>query len=519
MQLTQSLHTAAETYPTVLATVFNGRQQTWAELKAKVSKLAAGIKSLGGCANEPVAILALNTDRYTEYYYGVWWAGCTVVPMNTRWSATENAYSLNDSGAKMLFIDDAFLTVLPEILAQADNDIKIIYIGENACPEGMTDYASLISKCDPCHDARHGGEDLAGIYYTGGTTGFPKGVMLPHRALWYNGLASAKHFNFEPGDSYLHAAPMFHLADGAGGCGASAVGATHHYLSAFTPDGVLDVIAEHKITHSLLVPTMIQMVLQSPNFKSDKLSSMKYLVYGASPMPQGVLLEALDKLSHIGLIQGYGQTEMAPLMTTLAVEYHVLEGAKQGKLSSAGRPVIGTMLRIIGEDGCDVPRGQVGEIVAYGPGAMLGYWKRPEETAATLVNGGVHTGDGAYMDDDGFVFIVDRVKDMIVSGGENVFSAEVENAISTHPSVAGVAVIGIPSEKWGEAVHAIIIPKEGCEIDAADIKTYCKTYIANYKCPSSIEVRTEPFPLSGAGKVMKKNLRAPYWKDKSRGVG
>ncbi len=516
MQITHFVHAAIAHRPAALATVCGDRKQSWSQFGQRISKLAGALKALGAASFDPIAILALNSDRYTEYYYGAWWGGFVVVPMNTRWSSVENAYSLNDSKATILFVDDAFLPTVQEIIAQTNHDLTLIYMGEQNCPQGMLDYDSIIENAEAGKDAGHAGEELAGIYYTGGTTGFPKGVMLPHRAIWYNGLVAAKHFNLQAEDGYLHAGPMFHLADGAGGNGAIAVGATNYYLPVFTPEKLIDLIEKENITHSLLVPTMIQMMMQSPSFATEKFSSLKTLIYGASPMPKGVLIEALKKLPHADFIQGYGQTEMAPLLTTLGHKEHVIDGKR---LSSAGSPVSGTMLRLVDEEGDDVARGEVGEIVAYGPGTMLGYLNKQEETAATLVNGGVYTGDGAYMDDDGFVFIVDRVKDMIVSGGENVFSAEVENAISLHPAVTAVAVIGIPHEKWGEAVHAIVIVKDGEMVTSEEIKEYCKGQIAGYKCPVSINFRTEPFPLSGAGKVLKRELRAPFWKSNSRNVG
>jgi acyl-CoA synthetase (AMP-forming)/AMP-acid ligase II len=267
-----------------------------------------------------------------------------------------------------------------------------------------------------------------------------------------------------------------------------------------------------------MVPTMIGMLLQHPKFSAERLSSLRTMIYGASPMPQGVLREALEKLPSVDFIQAYGQTELAPLVTVLPAAYHELEGPRSGKLRSAGRAVMGCEVRIVGEDGQEKPSGEVGEIVARSPGAMLGYWNLPDQTKSTLIDGWVNTGDAAYRDEDGFIFIVDRLKDMIVTGGENVFSAEVESAISTHPSVAEVAVVGIPSEKWGEAVHAIVVPRKGAVVREGEIIEHCKPLIANYKCPRSISLRDEPLPLSGAGKVLKKDLRAPYWEGKRRNV-
>lgn len=518
MNLTQMLNSAASGTPNTISTKFGDRCRTWSETRERVTRLASALRARGVQKGDRVAVLALNSDRYTEYYFACWWAGAVVVPMNVRWSAAENAYSLKDSGAEVLFVDAAFAPMVPAIQAEASSLKTLVYLDDDAAPTGMLAFEELIDRHDPCEDAERASEDLAGLYYTGGTTGFPKGVMLSQRALWFNSLAVAKHVGIDQGDIYLHAAPMFHLADGAASGGASMVGATHVYIPAFAPEAVLDAIENEGVTHALMVPTMIGMVLQHQSFSSDRLRSLRTLLYGASPMPQGLLREALEKLPNVQFIQAYGQTEMAPLVTVLTPEFHVPEGPGSEKLRSAGRAAVGCEVRIVDEEGQDQPAGEVGEIVTRSPGRMDGYWKLPEQTASTLIDGWVHTGDGAYRDEDGFIFIVDRLKDMIVTGGENVFSAEVESAVSTHPAVAEVAVIGVPSEKWGEAVHAIVVPREGAEISEAEIIEHCKPLIANYKWPRSVTVRQEPLPLSGAGKILKRDLREPFWEGRTRHV-
>jgi acyl-CoA synthetase (AMP-forming)/AMP-acid ligase II len=464
------------------------------------------------------AILALNSDRYIEYLLGSWWAGAVVVPMNTRWSPGEHAYSLNDSETGIVFVDDAFVPLVEQIRDETEHELVFIYIDEGEIPEGMLAYEDLVEAGVAIDDDCADGDQLAGIYYTGGTTGFPKGVMLSHQALWYNGLAVAKHAYFEPDSSYLHVAPMFHLADVAGGMGATMAGATHFFVPRFTPEGVIRSLSEQSITHTLMVPTMVGMVLQHPEFSADAFQDLRYLIYGASPMPEGLLRQTIEKLPNVGLIQGYGQTEMAPLVTTLSPDRHVIEGPLAGKLRSAGQVIFGCEVEIRDDAGSVLPHDEIGEICARSPGSMNGYWKLPEQTAETLHNGWVKTGDLAYMDEDGFIFIVDRAKDVIVSGGENVFSAEVESVISTHPSVAAVAVIGVPHETWGEAVHAIVIPVTNTRITEAEIIEHCHGLIAHYKCPKSVAFRDEPFPLSAASKVLKRELRAPYWEGKKRQI-
>ncbi|GAA0472448.1 long-chain fatty acid--CoA ligase [Parasphingorhabdus litoris] len=518
MQLTQMLHSAADTRPNHLATVDGDRRKSWAELRKRVGRLAGALQTLGVKAGDRVAILALNSDRYTEYMFAVWWAGGAVVPMNTRWSAAENVYSLNDSQATILFVDRHFAPMVSSFRDQAETVSTIIHLEEEEVPEGMLSYEQLVTDHAPCTDAGRSGEDLAGLFYTGGTTGFPKGVMVPQRALWYNNIALAGMAGFTSDSIYQHTAPMFHMADLACSGAVMMAGGTHVYVPSFEPVSTLNAIEDNQVTHVLLVPTMLGMVLQHPEFDVAKLRSMTHYLYGASPMPEGLLRQAMALLPDVKFAQAYGQTEMAPLVSILNPADHVLEGEKAKQIRSAGRPAWGCDVKIIDEEGQPVPRGTVGEIAARSPGNMLGYWQQEEQTAATLVNGWVHTGDGAYQDEDGFLYIVDRMKDMIVSGGENVFSAEVESAISTHPDVAAVAVVGIPSEKWGESVHAIVIPKDGVTPDEQSIIDHCKDQIAGYKCPGSIDFRTDPFPLSGAGKVLKRELRAPYWEGQERSV-
>lgn len=518
MNLTQMLHRAAVSDARSIATRFDGRDRSWADLKGRVARMAGALRQLGVSEGDRVAILALNQDRYTEYFFAVWWAGGVVVPLNTRWSAVENAYSLNDSGARVLFVDKAYLGMVPTIREKAGSVDTLVCLDTDACPEGMYDYEDLIRRAAPVDDAFRCEDDLAGLFYTGGTTGFPKGVMLGHRGLWFNAMMLASQCFLDPCSVVLHAAPMFHLADGCMGLCTSLVAARHVYVSSFEPNAVLDVIESEQVTHLLLVPTMISMLLQSPAFSTERVKSVKTLLYGASPMPEGLLRLAISKMPHVRLVQAYGQTEMSPVVSLLGPADHVPDGPNSHRLASAGKIAIGCEAKVVDDAGAEVKPGNVGEVVARSPGSMLGYWNLPEQTAATLENGWVKTGDGGYFDEDGYLYIVDRMKDMIVTGGENVFSVEVENAVSTFPGVVAVAVIGIPSERWGEAVHAIVVAAADADLSEADIIDHCREQIANYKLPRSVEFRTRPLPVSAAGKVLKRELRAPYWKSKGRAV-
>jgi acyl-CoA synthetase (AMP-forming)/AMP-acid ligase II len=517
--LTQSLHRNAQAFPKNLATIYLNRQHTWIQTQDRVARLAGALQALGIQPNDRVAILALNSDRYLEYYFATWWAGAAVVPMNVRWSVPENVYSLNDSGAKILFLDDAFAKIAPAIKAECTTLEHIVFTGETALPDDLLDYESLITNHAPIADVYRNDNDLAGIFYTGGTTGFPKGAMLTHASMLSSAYAVAIEMKASAGDRYLHTAPMFHLADGAASNSFSIVGATHVMVPMFTPDGVLNVVQNHGITHSVWVPTMIKMIVDSGKVPDFDVSSLKMVLYGASPIAESTLIDAMKAFPKTSFLQGYGQTELSPIVTILPPEYHVLEGPKAGKLRSAGRATFCAEISIRDENNQSVPNGTVGEIAVKGPNMMLGYWNKPDETAKALRGDGwLYTGDGAYMDDEGFVFIVDRMKDMIVTGGENVYSIEVENALMLHQAVSQAVVIGIPSPEWGEAVHAFVILKPGAMAHADELINHCKTLIANYKCPRSIEFRTEPFPLSGAGKILKKDLRNPYWEGKERMV-
>jgi long-chain acyl-CoA synthetase len=465
-----------------------------------------------------VAILALNSDRYYEYYFAVPWAGAVFVPINTRLAPAEMVYWLNDSESSVLFIDDTFLAPLAAIEDQLETLRTRIYLGEGPPPEGFVAYEKLIQAGEPIAASSRGGDDLAGLFYTGGTTGRSKGVMLSHRGLTFNPLQAQPIFQFSPEDVFLHAAPMFHLADGFFCMAAATFGVRNVFVPAFNPVQVLETIQRERITQALLVPTMVNMVVHHPDIGRYDLSSLQRVLYGASPMPEAVIRRAMDVIPNATFVQAYGQTEASPVLTLLGPEYHTTAGPYAGKLASAGCAVPGVDLAILDAEGREVPRRRIGEICVRGDNVMLGYWKLPEITAETLRGGWLHTGDGGYMDEEGFVFIVDRVKDMIISGGENVYSAEVENAIYQHEAVAECAVIGIPHDTWGEQVHAVVRCKEGKTLSEEELITHCRRLIAAFKCPWSVEFVTASLPLSGAGKILKRELRKPYWEGQERKV-
>jgi acyl-CoA synthetase (AMP-forming)/AMP-acid ligase II len=517
-QITQFLRRAVQTNRHGTATVCGDRRQDWGTFASRAARLAGALAGLGFRPGDRIGILALNSDRYLECFFGLAWGGFIFVPINTRLAPPEVVYWLADSGCSGLMLDDAFQGMLHEVQPHTPAIRHVIHIGDASTPAGQLGYEALVAAAETVPDAGRRGDDLAGIFYTGGTTGRSKGVMLSHA----NILANAQ--NTLPGAEagldtrYIHAAPMFHLADGAMTFLVTAFGGTHYFLPRFDPGAMLSLVAEHRITHALIVPTMINMLVHHPDISRHDLSSLRKVLYGASPMPEAVIRRALAVLPQTQFTQAYGQSEASPVMTLLPSEYHCFEGRYAGRMKSAGLAVLGCEIRIHDADDNEVPRGTVGEICGRGPLVMLGYWQQPELTAQTLRNGWLHTGDGGYMDEDGFVYLVDRIKDMIVSGGENVYSAEVEEALYQHPAVAECAVIGVPDETWGERVHAVVRFKAGMHATETELIAACHTRIANYKCPRSVVIREEPLPLSGAGKILKTELRRPFWEGRERRV-
>ena len=518
MYITQALHRGLQEHPDKIVSRFGKRTQTFRVMADRVARFAGALRKLGLKDGDRVAMLASNSDRFLEYGMAVPWAGGAVNPCNIRWSAPEILYSLVDSDTTILLVDETFKPIAEKLRAESPQIQTYIYCGDGVAPEGMHDYEQLIAESEPVPDAARRGDDLLGLFYTGGTTGAPKGVMVSHNNLCSSHLSLLAE-GLAPADSvFLHATPMFHLAN-VGVSGPHWLqGNTHSIIPAFSPEAVVDAIERDGVTHVILVPTMIQMLLDHPVMQQKRdLSSLRCILYSTSPISDVLLDRALAALPGVDFVQAYGMTELSPLATFCPAKYHTPAGRELGKLRSAGRASYCTEVCIVDAEGREVPRGTVGEITVRGPNVMRGYWNKPEQTAAAVRNGWMHTGDGAYMDDDGFVFIVDRLKDMIISGGENVFSGEVENAIAQHAAVASCAVIGIPSVEWGETVHAVVVLKPPQAAAAEDIIGHCKKLIAGYKCPRSVDF-VEALPLSAVGKILKNTLREPYWKNAARKV-
>jgi long-chain acyl-CoA synthetase len=515
--LTQSLRRALQIKPDSASTMFGARHRTWRQTVERVASVAGALSALGVHRGDRVAILSLNNDRYFELMYAIPWIGAVMVPINTRLATPEIEYILNDSGTTLLFIDGAMAHHLTALEGKIAAVGEVVWIDDIASPDGMLRYEDLTAY-GAAEDAGACDDDLAGLFYTGGTTGRSKGVMLTHTNLVVNAMNAVAGIGFDTDTAYIHSGPMFHLADGASTFGVTLAGGRHAFVLRFDPVDVLQTIQSEKITHAQFVPTMINMLVNHPRFGEFDLSTLAFILYGASPMPEGVLRKAMQLMPHVKLMHAYGMTEASPIVTLLDPRYTTLGGPFAGKLKSCGRVALGCEAKVVDAGRRDVAPGTVGELAIRGANIMKGYWNKPAETAAVLADGWYYSGDGATMDEEGFVYIVDRLKDMIISGGENIYSAEVENAISLIDGVAEVAVIGTPDERWGERVHAIIVPKAGALLTAEQVIERCREQIAAYKCPKSVEFRSKPLPLSGAGKVLKRELREPYWKGFTKAV-
>jgi acyl-CoA synthetase (AMP-forming)/AMP-acid ligase II len=487
---------------------------TYARHLDRVGRLCAALKALGVGPADRFAVMALNGHRFLELYHAAFLGAGIINPLNLRLAPKELEYILHDSGSKVCFVEAGFAPLIAKVREAAGIE-QVVLLGDGDVPHDHK-YEHLLDAVSAKIPDEPEETDPVVLMYTGGTTGLPKGVICDQRAqllnLYHSHMRVLLHH--DDGVVYLHQTPMFHAASTCGALGA-ACGATSVFVPMFDPAKVPLVIEKERVTSTVMVPTMIAMMLNHPDFRVERLGSLRRLVYGASPMP-GVLLERLIALlPGLELCQAYGMTEASPVLTALDPADHRAGGML---LQSAGRAVPGVLLSIQDADGNVLPTGRTGEVCARGGNLMRGYWKKPEATEEAFRGGWYHTGDAGYLDERGYLYLVDRVKDMIVTGGENVYSTEVENAIASHPSVAQVAVIGIPHETWGEAVHAVVVLHAGRSATEQDLLGHARESIAGYKVPRSVEFRAQPLPLSGAMKVLKRELRAPYWEGRARRV-
>lgn len=517
MHLTQALHKARREHPDRTAVVCAQRRTSYARLADRVERLAGALQGLGVQAGDRVALLGPNTDRCLEVCYATWWAGAVLAPVNCRWSVEEIAFSLTDSGTRVLVVDDPFTPMVAALRAQVPALETLIHVGDAPAPEGSLSGEALIADGKPAADAQRQGDDAAVLFYTGGTTGRSKGVLLSHGGLYATTLASISIGERAPGVVCLHALPMFHVGGLAVMLQAMAAQDTQVMLPAFEPAAFVELIERERVVEAALVPTMIRRLIDHPAFAGRALDSLERLYYGASPIDGTLLEQTIARLPHVSLTQFYGMTETSGIAVALPAWCHGEESRAKGRHLAAGLPTACMEVRIARPDGSECTRGEVGEIWLRGPGVMLRYWNLPEATAQALQDGWMRTGDGGRVDADGLLYIVDRLKDMIVTGGENVYSTEVENAVLSLPGVAQCAVLGVPDDAWGERVHAVLVLQPGASVDAAAVMAHCKRLIAGYKCPRSVEFRTE-LPVSGAGKLLKYKLREAHWEGRARRV-
>ncbi|WP_424830350.1 class I adenylate-forming enzyme family protein [Ruegeria sp.] len=501
MSVHLSIARAAQIAPHDIAIRSPHFEQSWDMTAKRVAKLAAGLHGLGRKPGDRLAILAGNSPIHMELTYASFWAGVPIVPINTRLSVPEMCQIVKESGASGLAYDRANSASALSI-AGSIGGLNLIAMdgGEQGADIGQMLTSSGV---EPVHSAA---TDMIALYFTGGTTGRPKGVELSYGCLHAvtQDLLSAAAYNSS--HSYLHAAPYFHLTDSGIGHAISYARGTHVFIDQVTPQSILSAIELLGVNTLTLVPTMYLDLMDYGPEPSPLLRNVVNAVYGSAPITPDLLKRMLKAFPNAEFRQGYGQTEMGGACCFLPPSAHKPDG---DKLSSVGVALNGVHLRIADENGIEMPRGRAGEIQVRGNRIMTGYYNQEQLTRETIVDGWLKSGDIGVMDKDGFVSIVDRKKDMIVSGGENVFCSEVENALSTHPSVSLAAVIGIPHPRWGEAVHAYVVASEGCELNEAELIEHTRHQIAGYKCPKSVSIVPE-LPLSAVGKVRKDILKRDW---------
>lgn len=513
-----SLH--ARNTPDATAFTFGDEVMSFAQLDEGSNRAANGLLSLGVKKGDRVAYLGKNIHLYFEAFLAAAKIGAVMTPVNWRLAPPEVAYIVDNCQAAVVFVGEGFGKMIDEVRPQCPRVERVI--GIDAPGEAETDYRTWRDGFPAERpDAGIGLEDDLLQLYTSGTTGRPKGAVMTNGSILSSrdssGAQGALRGWQEPveGDVTLLAMPCFHISGTGTGIGTMVAGSEAIVLPEYDPTKALDLIENFNISKIFLVPAAIQILLNHPRVHEVDFSRLKYITYGASPIPLELMKQAMDVLG-CGFVQMYGMTETSGTIVALDPEDHVPEGSP--KMRSVGKPLHGVEIKIIDEEGNTLPADTVGEIATRSSKNMSRYWNNDEATAATIdEDGWLRTGDAGYLDEDGYLYIHDRVKDMIISGGENVYPAEVENAVYSHPQVADVAVIGVPSEKWGEEVKACVVTKEGAELTEADVIAHAREHIAGYKCPKSVDF-IEALPRNPSGKVLRRELRAPYWEGKDRAV-
>jgi long-chain acyl-CoA synthetase len=481
------------------AVEYEGNRTSFRELWIRCRKLAGMVSAKGVAPGDRIAIIADNSLQYLEMYVGLPAAGFVIVPLNTRHATPELRYAIEDAGAKLLITDRD-----PGSLSDLVDAVITV-------PD---DYETLLHNAPEMELGVSVTEDtLAGLFYTGGTTGASKGVMLSHRNLISNTIHNMTISQPSQEHVWLLMAPMFHAA----GTNAILTGiwsaSCQVPLRVFDPATALDLIERHGVTHTLGVPAMIAAITELQLREPRQTATLQLVLHGGSPIATEVVRRAHKAFPSAEFAHVYGATETSPLVTGIRNEQRCLD---QPRGRSCGQSLIGVQIKIVDAKGEELPTGEVGEVATCGPNVMQGYWRKPEQTASVLRNGWYHTGDLGRLDTDGYLYLVDRAKDMIVTGGENVYCSEVEEALYKHPAVLEAAVIGVPDARWGEAVHAVVVPRE--PVTAEALIEFCREHIAGYKLPKSITFSATELPKSGPGKILKRELRKPFWEGQQRGI-
>ena len=518
MILSETLNKAIKFFPGKQAIVCGGKRWTYQEFGDRINRLSRCLRGWGVGKDDKVAILHPNCHYFLEAYYGIAQIGAISVPINYRLSSREVAFILRDSDSKLLIVDPMLQKQVDSIRQEIGGVRQILWTGESR----ITQEARDLSYEKVLHQSESGGlleveitgEDVAQIYYTSGTTGRPKGVMLSHKNVTTHALGAIAEVHLTDRDVWIHVAPLFHLADAWATWAVTWVGGTHVLVREFDPKVVLETIEREKVTLTNLIPTMLNLMVNDPDVGRHDYRSLRVLLSGGAPIAPEVVRRIVETFK-CDYIQTYGMTETSPYLTVSILKDHLKKLSQEEQLrfkSKTGREFIGVELKVVNDRGSEVKRDEkeVGEIIVRGDIVTRGYWKLPEETNKSIKGGWLYTGDMAVMDEEGYVTIVDRKKDMILTGGENVYSTEVENVLYTHPSVLECAVVGVPDEKWGEAVKGIVVLKPGQKATAEEIIRFCKDRIAHYKAPKSIDFMGA-LPRTGSGKIQKKGLRDKYW--------
>jgi acyl-CoA synthetase (AMP-forming)/AMP-acid ligase II len=514
MNIPSLLERAVDLYPNKEALVSGKKRFTYAQFSERVQRFTQYLGSVGINRGDCVAILHPNSHEYLEAYFAVAHCGAILNPLNVRLSPREIAHILKDSGARLLVTSPQYVEAIETVILAETILEKVIWTGAGDIPSlsnGIR-YEDLISERvrSPLPKLDFAGDEVAHLYYTSGTTGLPKGVMLTHKNVCTHALAAIAELHITDQDNWLHVAPLFHLADAWATFAITWVGGKHITLDAFVPQKVLSTIQQEKITLTNMIPTMLNRLVHTEGAGNDDYSDLRLLMSGGSPIAPDLVMAVMETFK-CDYVQTYGMTETSPYLTLSILKENILSRSKEEQFiykAKTGRPFLGVQMKVVREDGTAVrPDGkEVGEIMVKGDIVTPGYWRQPEETAKAFKDGWLQTGDLAVLDKEGYINIVDRKKDMIITGGENVYSVEVENVIYSHPAVMEVAVIGVPDPEWGEAVKAVVVMKPGKEAGEDEIIAYCKNRLAAYKSPKSIDFVQE-LPKTGSGKLYKKGLK------------